>query len=85
MSFFGKLNINIYSTKKLNGLSSQYLLVLFQPYYPNELANYLNSNFYCLPLCRTTFYNNSYNPSTIKSWNALDAEIENSSTLSILK
>lgn len=44
-----------------------------------------NGNFYCLPLCRTTSYYNSFIPSTIKLCNDLDAEIKNSSVLSIFK
>lgn len=77
----------ILSYKIIHGLAPQYLLDLIQPYFPTEHAYNLrsNGNFYSLPLCRTTSYYNSFIPSTIKLWNNLDAEIKDSSSLSIFK
>ena len=60
---------------------------LITPFLPTDHRYTLRSsgNNYCLPLCRTTSYYNSFIPSTIKLWNDLHNDIKYSPTLSIFK
>lgn len=72
--------------KIINGLTPRYLHDLI-PQRVNEVSRYplRNLNDFTIPASRTVSYSNSFLPSTLRDWNALDPTIRNSSSLTLFK
>lgn len=73
--------------KVLNGLCPQYMCDLIIPYLHNDSNYNLRSLGQILrtPQCRTTSYQNSFLPSTIRAWNELPSDIKNADSVEQFK